>query len=173
MISISLGATICSHAGTFNLQRIRSVSKQLDDLASGGGYRLAVVVGAGGASRPYLDMARKYEERKKRIDELAVEVSRANAMVLIAGLRARGAKVFPRPLIDLREIDEDWFNTSSGMIAVLGCILPGLTSDSVAALISKRFRCPLWITSTKGRIQQTDPKNSKLKKRPDDIQLSS
>ena len=128
--SISLDAVISSQDGTFNLSSIRSVSKQLNDLASSG-YRLVVVVGAGGASRRYLDVARRYEKRKERLDKIAIEVSRANAMVLIASLRARSAKVFPRPLTDLRESDEDWFSrASSGMIAVFGSIRPGLTSNS-------------------------------------------
>ena len=109
MVSISLGANILSTDGAFNLAKIRSISKRLDDLASSG-YRLAVVVDAGGASSPHLDVARKYEKRKKRLDELLMEVSRANAMVLIASLRARGAKVFPRPLLDLEELEAGCFS---------------------------------------------------------------
>jgi uridylate kinase len=161
MVSISLGAVIFSTDGTLNLARIRSISKQLKDLA-GIGYRLAVVVGAGGASRPYLDVAKKYDKRKKRLDELCMEVSRANAMVMIASLRARGARVFPRPLLDPRELEEDWFlGASSGVIAVFVGIRPGLTSNSAAALIARKFRCPLLVVSTQWSIRQIYPAKGK------------
>ena len=83
MSSISFGENISFPDGTFNLRVIRSVLTQLDDLAKRG-YHIAIVVGTGGASKPYLEAATRYEKRKERLDELVKEVSKANAMLLIA-----------------------------------------------------------------------------------------
>jgi len=155
MVSISLDAVISSPQGTFNLQGIRSVSKQLDELAGSAYYHLIVVVGASGASRPYIDVAKKFEKRKGVLDKLAIEVSKANAMVLIASLQARNARVFPRPLANLKELGDDWLDDNSGMIVVFCGFSPGHSSNSTAALIAKKFRCPLVIATTNSTKHST------------------
>jgi len=166
-LTVALGANVCSKDGSFNQRAVISISSQFLKL-SRNGCRVIGVVGAGGIAREYLDVAMRYEKRHKALDDIAIRVSRANALLLISRLRAIGAKVLPKPLTALKQLDEPWFNRfdSSGTIVVFGGLKPGLTSDSTAALISKRLGSPLIIVSTVGGIFETDPNKIKRGKPP-------
>ena len=160
-LSISLGANICSKDGFFDLSAIRSITRQLGELASRG-YHIAAVVGTGGAGKIPLEVASHYENDRRELDQVAMRVSRINAMVLIASLRSRSIPSFPLPLTRVEQLDGDWFlNPESGVIAVFGGLRPGLTSDSVAALVARRLDCALVIVSTQGAIYSEDPRLTK------------
>ena len=139
-----------------------SISKQFGELASAG-CSVVGVVGAGGIGREYLEVALRYEKNRRALDEIAIRVSRCNALLLIARLRRIGARVFPRPLTALKQLGEPWFS-SGNAITIFGGLRPGLTSDSTAALIAKKLRAPLLIVSTAGGVREEDLGETKPKR---------
>ena len=161
---VGLGATIRSREGNFNFSAIRAITRQFQEFTSEG-YKIVAVVGAGGTFERYLENASFYEKDQKRLDEIAIAVSRINAQLLIASLRSRAVATFPDPLSDLGNLDHNWFKDSGyGLVAVFGGLRPGLTSDSSAALIASKISCPLVIVSTSRGIYDRDPQMSKSKK---------
>ncbi|MHB8567290.1 MAG: amino acid kinase family protein [Nitrososphaerales archaeon] len=160
-LSISLGASICPKNGSFDPAAIRAISSQLHTLASKG-FKVAAVAGVGGAGALPIKVASKYAGGRD-LDEIKINVSRINALLLIASLRVRESKVIPYALDTPKYLEE----IRGGCIGVFGGLKPGLTSDSSAALIAKKLRCPLIIVSTKGAIYEKDPelaRSSALKK---------
>jgi len=160
IISVSLGATICSKEGSFDLNEISSIADQLGSLASRG-YFVVAVVGLGGAGIKQREFFSKYSKSKNSRDKLNIEISKLNAMLLISVLRAKSAPVFPEPLNSINELDSELAQCESkksgAKIFVLGGLEPGLTSDASAAKISQKYGCNFLIVSTKGGIYDRNP----------------
>jgi len=153
VISVSLGANICSKDGSFNLEAIRSISLQFKRLVSRG-YDVAAVVGLGGAARPAIETASRYiKGDDKALDELRIQATRINATLLIASLREADVKVIPTVLSSVNEA----LDQIHQCVGVFGGVKPGLTSDASAALIAKELGSPLIIVSTTGAIFEKDP----------------
>jgi uridylate kinase len=116
-------------------------------------HRVFVVVGGGGEARRYIGVARTLGIDEATADELGILVTRLNAS-LLAGALAESA----HPNIAESYRDAARFG-ESGKIVVMGGVIPGQTTDAVAALLAEKVRADLVInwTSVDG-IYSADPK---------------
>lgn len=144
-------------------ERISGYVRVLKKL-KGGGHELVVVTGGGGNARLYIDAARKMGANESLCDELGIEAAKLNARLLIVGL---GEDAYPNVPESVEEIGAAF---ESGKIVVLGGLLPGQSTDSVAAMVSELIGASLLVkaTDTDG-IYTSDPKKDPKAKKLDEI----
>jgi uridylate kinase len=148
-IVISLGGSVL--VPSLEKNRIGEYATILAEL--GKEHRVFVVVGGGGEARRYIGVARSLGIDEATADELGIQVTRLNA-TLLAGALAHAA--YPNIAESYR--DAARFG-ESGKIVVMGGVIPGQTTDAVAALLAEKVRADLLInwTSVDG-IYSRDPK---------------
>ena len=148
-IVISLGGSVL--VPSLEKNHIREYATILRRL--GEEIRVFVVVGGGGEARRYIGVARKLGIDEATADELGIQVTRMNALLLAGAL---GDAAYPNIAESYR--DAARFG-ESGKIVVMGGVIPGQTTDAVAALLAEKVRAGLVInwTSVDG-IYSADPK---------------
>lgn len=127
------------------------------------GHELVVVAGGGAGARSYIKAARDLGANEVVCDQFGIEAARLNAGLLVAGLGEDAYPVVPVCLEEFRVAFE------SGKIVVLGGLLPGQSTDAVAALISEFVGADIMVkaTDTEGVFAadpKRDPKAKKLEK---------
>jgi uridylate kinase len=148
-VVISLGGSVL--VPSLEKNHIRAYATVLRKL--GKGHRIYVVVGGGGEARRYIGVARTLGIDEATADELGIQVTRMNALLLAGAL---GEAAYPNIAESYR--DAARFG-ESGKIVVMGGVIPGQTTDAVAALLAEKVRADLVInwTSVDG-IYSADPK---------------
>jgi uridylate kinase len=116
-------------------------------------FRLFVVVGGGGTARRYIALAKNIGADDAFSDELGIQVTRLNAMLLMGAL---GTKAYP-------DISKDYIQAlcaaETGKIVVMGGVIPGQTTDAVAAVLSERVKASLFVNLTAiDGIYSADPR---------------
>ena len=117
------------------------------------GHGVAVVVGGGALAREFIRVAKNLGLDENAQDEVAISVSRIFAQLFLKKLGELGCKTVPLTIKDavkcLRE----------GKIAVMGGLKPGMTTDTVAALIVEQMNGELFIKATDQEgIYDKDPR---------------
>jgi uridylate kinase len=117
------------------------------------GHEIAVVVGGGALAREFIKAAKSLELSEKAQDEIAISVSRVFAQLLLKKLDESACKNVPLTVDDavkcLRE----------GRIVVLGGLKPGMTTDTVAALIAEEANADLLVKATnQDGVYDKDPR---------------
>jgi uridylate kinase len=106
------------------------------------GHEVAVVVGGGALAREFINVTKDLGLDEKAQDEVAISVSRVFAQLLLQKLGELGCEAVPLTIEDavkcLRE----------GKIAVMGGLKPGMTTDTVAALIVEQVNADLFVKAT-------------------------
>ncbi len=150
IIVIRIGGSIT--ASPINLELIGRYVDLLKDLGRQGNQVVAVV-GGGALAREYIKYGEILGLTQEAQDWLAIEVSRLHAL-----------------LFTLKLDDNEKFDVSTSVekvlesmrkrnVVVLGGLKPGMTTDSVAALISKRVDAKLLVKATDQEgIYTKDPK---------------
>ena len=123
-------------------------------------HRVFVVVGGGGEARRYIGVARELGIDESTADELGILVTRLNASLLAGALAEAAYPNLAESYRDAARFGE------SGKIVVMGGVIPGQTTDAVAALLAEKVRADLVInwTSVDG-IYSADPKKHRDAKR--------
>jgi len=157
-IVISLGGSVL--VPSLEENHIREYATILRHL--GKEHRIFVVVGGGGEARRYIGVARSLGIDESTADELGILVTRLNATLLAGALRDAAYPKIAESYRDAAGFGE------SGKIVVMGGVIPGQTTDAVAALLAEKVRADLIInwTSVDG-IYSADPK-----KHPDAVKHS-
>jgi uridylate kinase len=124
-------------------------------------YELAVVVGGGALARNFIKVARDLELEEKAQDELAISVSRLFAQLFLEKLGDAGCNTVPTTIEDASEC------LAKGKIVVMGGLKPGITTDTVAALIAEHVQADLLVKATdQNGVYDKDPR-----KHPDVVKL--
>jgi uridylate kinase len=120
------------------------LSKYVDFLVTlkNNGHEVAVVVGGGNYAREFIKAAQELGLEEKAQDEIAISVSRIFAQLLLKRLDKKGCPSVPLTIEDALECLHD------GKIAVMGGLRPGMTTDTVAALIAEKMVADLLIKGT-------------------------
>ena len=114
-----------------------------------------VVSGGGIIARHYVNLARSLGSDESSLDEMGIEISRINAMLLSAAL---GDSVYPIIPSNLEEIS---IACQSGKIVVSGGLHPGQSTNATAALISEKIKADRFLNATDvDGIYDSDPKES-------------
>lgn len=118
-----------------------------------------VVSGGGIIARHYVNLARSLGSDESSLDEMGIEISRLNAMLLSAAL---GDSVYPVIPSNLEEIS---IACQSGKIIISGGLHPGQSTNATAALICEKIKADRFLNATDvDGIYDSDPKkNAKAK----------
>lgn len=105
-------------------------------------HELVVVVGGGALAREFIGIAKNLGLEMQAQDEVAISVSRLFAQLF---LKKFGDATSGKVSVSLEEATEA---LADGKIVVMGGLKPGITTDTVAALIAERVNADLMVKGT-------------------------
>ena len=106
------------------------------------GHQVVAVVGGGGVAREFINAAKNLEINEKGQDEIAIAASRLFAQLFIKKLGEKGC-------INMPVTEEQVCNClNDEKIVVMGGLRPGMTTDSVAALIAEKLKANMIVKGT-------------------------
>ena len=115
------------------------------------GYRFVIVVGGGKVCRNYIAAAKALGASNFIADSIGIAVTRINAMLMIQALD----NAYPEVLTDVLKAKPI---LDSGKIPVYGGLLPGITTDCVAALIAEYLNAEFINLTDVDGVYSADPK---------------
>ena len=120
------------------------------------GNQVAVVVGGGSLSRDLIAIAKAMGLEETAQDEVAISVSRLVAQLMLLKLNTKGKLSVPVTVEDAaKRVEKDG-------IVVMGGLKPGMTTDTVAALIAEKTHADLLVKATDvDGVFDKDPKKHK------------
>ena len=117
------------------------------------GHEVVAVVGGGSLAREFIKAAADLGLEETRRDWAAIHVSRLFAQLFMLSLGEIGCGSVPV------SVDEAQACLDTGKVVVFGGLRPGMTTDSVAALIGERIHADLLVKgSNVDGIYSKDPK---------------
>ncbi|HZW84866.1 MAG TPA: UMP kinase [Nitrososphaerales archaeon] len=126
------------------------------------GHSVAVIVGGGQVSREYIKSAAQMGLSPYQQDTVAIHASRLNARLV--AMKLGGVSSVPT------SIDGMLQRLARNRVAVMGGLRPGITTDTVAALVAQRWRADLMVkASDQDGIYTEDPRTNKKAKKLDKI----
>jgi len=122
------------------------------------GHSVAVVVGGGEISREYIRSAAAMGLSTYQQDTVAIHASRLNARLV--AMKLGGVSSVPT------SIDGMLQRLARNRVAVMGGLKPGITTDTVAAIVAAKWRADILVkASDQNGIYTEDPRvNKKAKK---------
>jgi len=143
------GSVVASPVNTELISKYAELLKTLKEQ----GHAVAVVVGGGTLAREFITIAKKLGLNEQAQDEIAISVSRVFAQLFLKKVGAMGCKAVPLT------VDEAADCLNKGKASVMGGLKPGMTTDTVAALIAERVNADLLVKATdQDGIYNKDPK---------------
>jgi uridylate kinase len=103
------------------------------------GHEVAVVVGGGSLAREFINIARSLGLEMQAQDEIAISVSRLFAQLFIKKFGTDSCGKVATTLDEAAEC------ISQGKILVMGGLKPGITTDTVGALVAERISADLLV----------------------------
>ena len=131
------------------------------------GYRVVVVTGGGRTARTFINTARELGATESFCDIIGIEATRLNAELLIAGLGEEASSNVPTSVDKLIEAAD------RGKVVVLGGLIPGQSTDAVAAMTAELLSASLLIKATDvDGVYSADPKKDAKAKKLDKVTYS-
>ena len=125
------------------------------------GHEVAVVLGGGALAREFIGIAKNLGLDMNAQDEIAISCSRLFAQLFLKKL---GTVACTKVAITL---DDAAQCLNEGKVVVMGGLKPGITTDTVAALVAERINAELLLKGTdQNGVYDKDPR-----KHPDAIKL--
>ena len=106
------------------------------------GHEVAVVVGGGALAREFIKIARDLGLEMDAQDEIAISCSRLFAQLFLKKLGDSGCSKVATTLDEAAKCLEE------GKILVMGGLKPGITTDTVAALVAERVGADFMVKGT-------------------------
>jgi uridylate kinase len=126
------------------------------------GHSIAVIVGGGQVSRDYIKSASEMGLSPYQQDTVAIHASRLNARLV--AMKLGGVSSVPT------SIDGMLQRLARNRVAVMGGLKPGITTDTVAALVAQKWRADMLVkASDQTGIYTDDPRTNKKAKKLDRI----
>ena len=117
------------------------------------GHEVVVVLGGGALAREFIRIAKDLELDMQAQDEIAIAVSRLFAQLFLKRLGGTGCSKVAITLDDAAQC------LTEGKIVVMGGLKPGITTDSVAALVAERVEADLLVKGTdQNGVYNKDPR---------------
>jgi len=149
-IVIRIGGSVV--ASPINPSLIGKYAELLKNLKKQG-HEVAVVVGGGALARDFIKAAKNLELNEMAQDEVAISVSRIFAQLFLKKLGDLGCRSVPLTVENALNCLRD------GKVTVMGGLKPGMTTDTVAALIAEKANAELLIKATDQEgIYNRDPR---------------
>ena len=129
---------------------IESFAKTVDKAMKEEKHRIAIVVGAGAVSRGYTSPLRgRAGMNEAFLDELGIDIARVNARIISKFVKGKYVET-------LREAGE---TVEEGLIPVMGGLIPGQSTDAVAAVLAEYLEADRLVVLTNvDGIFTDDPK---------------
>lgn len=160
IVVISIGGSVI--APKLNFERFKEYAGAIREIAKR--HTVFVVVGGGAAAREYIQVARKLGANESVCDLIGIDVTQLNARLLISAL---GGDAHPEPPSDYKEAKNV---ASSGKIIVMGGVIPGQTTDAVAAILAEHVQADLLVNATcVDGVYTADPKSDPEAKKLDKV----
>ncbi len=116
-------------------------------------HDIAVVVGGGTYAREFIKAAKDVGLNEKAQDEIAISVSRVFAQLFLKRLGAVGCVNVPFT------VEEATNCLQRGKVVVMGGLKPGMTTDTVAALVAEETKADMLIKATdQDGVYDKDPR---------------
>ncbi|MEM1514500.1 MAG: UMP kinase [Candidatus Bathyarchaeia archaeon] len=132
------------------------------------GHKVAVVVGGGRLAREFIELARSLKLSEQEQDELAISVSRLFAQALSMKIGGYEWREVPTT------VNEAIKTLEKRGIVIMGGVKPGMTTDTVAALIASEIGADLIIKATnQDGIYTKDPRKYPDAKKLDEISFDN
>jgi len=141
-ICISLGGSILIGSEGINSSYIR---KFVELISSYKNTKFVVVTGGGEMARRYISYAKDFTSNQQELDDIAIAVTRLNAMVLMNAMKG---KVDVNPNI-VTTISGMKAANSQHSVVVSGGLYPGITTDAVAVLYAEGLHAKKLINVSK------------------------
>jgi len=126
------------------------------------GHSIGVVVGGGQVSREYIKSAAEMGLSSYQQDTVAIHASRLNARLV--AMKLGGVSSVPT------SIDGMLQRLARNRVAVMGGLKPGITTDTVAAIVAQRWRADILVkASDQSGIYTEDPRTNRKAKKLDKI----
>ena len=138
-VVVSIGGSVL--APELDPHRVESHAGVIEGLATEG-CSVAAVVGGGGVARDYIGTARNLGANEVQLDQIGIDVTRINARLLIAAL---GPEVDPKVAHDYEDAGDA---IRRGDVSVMGGVMPGQTTDAVAAALAEYVGADLLVYAT-------------------------
>jgi len=149
-IVLRIGGSVV--ASPINPTLIRKYGAMLTGLRRKG-HEFVVVVGGGKLAREFIEAAKDIGLDEQSQDEIAISVSRVFAQLVLKKLGPLGCRTVPSTLQEASEY------LSEGEVVVMGGLKPGMTTDTVAALVAEEVKADLIIkASDLDGVYDKDPK---------------
>jgi uridylate kinase len=156
------GSVVASPPNPDIMRRYADVIKDLRDQ----GHEVAVVVGGGSIARDLIVFAREIGLSEHEQDEIAISASRIFAQILAMKIGGFSWKDVPRT------IDEAVKMLRDRGIVIMGGVKPGMTTDTVAALLASQAEADFIIKATdQNGIYTKDPKKHPDAEKLDEIRF--
>ncbi len=157
-VCISLGGSVFSRPDGFNIQYITKLAGLIKKHKD---YKFVIVVGGGYASRLYLKQAREVVSNNLILDEIGIAFTKINTL-LFKNFLKNYIDVYSNEIKDIDELKEALIENR---VVVLGGLMPGITTDSIAVLACEATNCKKLINVSKEAYVYTkNPKESGAKK---------
>jgi uridylate kinase len=161
IIVLRIGGSIT--ASPINLELISRYVNLLLELVREGN-KVVAVVGGGSLAREYIQYGRELGLEEEAQDWLAIEVSRLHARLINLKLDGCGKGEVETSVAEVLESFEE------RSVVVVGGLSPGMTTDSVAALIAREARADILVKATdQDGIYTNDPREYPEAKKLDAI----
>jgi uridylate kinase len=142
-------------ASPFNPKLINDYVELLLNLKQQG-HAVAAIIGGGSLSRELIKTARAIGLSEPAQDEVAISVSRVTAQLFVLRLGTHGTLTVPTTIEDAAK------SFKKGKIVVMGGLKPGMTTDSVAAMLAEHVNADLLVkASNVDGVYTKDPKKHK------------
>jgi len=120
------------------------------------GHEVAVIVGGGTLAREFITIAKSLGLEMQAQDRIAISVSRLYAQLFMEKLGELGCG---KVAVTLDEAEECF---KQGKIVVMGGLKPGITTDTVGALVAERLNADLLVKGTDQEgVYTKDPRKFK------------
>ena len=138
-VVVCIGGSVL--APNLDPHRVEAHAEVIDGLAAEG-CSIGAIVGGGGVARDYIDTARNLGANEVQLDQIGIDVTRINARLLIAAL---GPQVDPKVAHDYEDAGDA---IRRGDVSVMGGVMPGQTTDAVAAALAEYVGADLLVYAT-------------------------
>ncbi|SDM97953.1 uridylate kinase [Halogranum gelatinilyticum] len=151
-VVVSIGGSVL--APELDPERVEGHAAVVESLAREG-CELGVVVGGGGVAREYIGAARELGANEVQLDQIGIDVTRINARLLIAAL---DSGVDPKVAKNYEAAGD---SIRRGDVSVMGGVMPGQTTDAVAAALAEYVNADLLVYATSANgVYDSDPKTN-------------
>jgi uridylate kinase len=138
-------------AQSLDYKRFEEYAEAIRDLARD--HTILIVIGGGNPAREYINVAKELKANNALLDYIGIGVSRLNARLLISAL---GDIAYPEPPYDYTDAGLAMY---SDKVVVMGGVVPGQTTDAVAAILAEFVHADLLIRTTSvDGVFTADPK---------------